>query len=222
MKVVKYILAVLFIFSTLGALKEGEIGAGLIFLILGIVLLPPISEQLKEKFKPWQTKGIRYVSYIVLFLTGSVLIGNNGMSNTSPTKDSISTKGEEKNNESLNTKQHIFNGNMEKVGETEEVRVIHHSLLKSWQHGNNNEDLGMDILISEEDIFEGQKYTSEILDIEQNYVIPDLKQKSSLLEEETEENPLPKIGEFDVMGEVMVNGKIEKYGSGGEIIGEDK
>ena len=154
MKVVKYILAVLFIFSTLGALKEGEIGAGLIFLILGIVLLPPISEQLKEKFKPWQTKGIRYVSYIVLFLTGSVLIGNNGMSNTSPTKDSISTKGEEKNNESLTTKQHIFNGNMEKVGETEEVRVIHHSLLKSWQHGNNNEDLGMDILISEEDISE--------------------------------------------------------------------
>ena len=82
--------------------------------------------------------------------------------------------------------------------------------------------LTIDKLISEENILEGQKYTSEVLEIEQNYVIPDLKQKSSLLEEETEENPLPKIGEFDVMGEVMVNGKMEKYGIGGEIIGEDK
>ena len=82
--------------------------------------------------------------------------------------------------------------------------------------------LTIDKLISEENILEGKKYTSEVLEIEQNYVIPDLKQKSSLLEEETEENPLPKIGEFDVMGEVMVNGKMEKYGIGGEIIGEDK
>lgn len=82
--------------------------------------------------------------------------------------------------------------------------------------------LTIDKLISEENILEGQKYTSEVLEIEQNYVIPDLKQKSSLLEEETEENPLPKIGEFDVIGEVMVNGKMEKYGIGGEIIGEDK
>lgn len=81
--------------------------------------------------------------------------------------------------------------------------------------------LTIDKLITQEQIGEGQKYTNEILDIEQNYVLPVAKD-SSLLKEETEEELKNGIGEFnvmeEVMGEVMVNGKKEKYGKGGEII----
>lgn len=80
LKIVKYILAVLFIISVIANFSQGNFVAGLIFLILGVLLLPPISEQIKEKFKLWQRKGIRYVAYIVLFFVGATFIGKNGVS----------------------------------------------------------------------------------------------------------------------------------------------
>ena len=43
-------------------------------MILGVVLLPPISDLLKEKFKLWQSKGLRYVTYVVLFFIAGVFI----------------------------------------------------------------------------------------------------------------------------------------------------
>lgn len=66
MKVVKYVLGVLFILGGIGALAQGAFGAGLLTAILGVLLLPPVSDALKEKFKFWQNKAVRYVSYIVL------------------------------------------------------------------------------------------------------------------------------------------------------------
>jgi len=67
MKVVKYVLGVLFILGGIGSLASGAFGAGLLTTILGALFLPPISDALKEKFKFWQNKAVRYVSYIVLF-----------------------------------------------------------------------------------------------------------------------------------------------------------
>lgn len=67
MKVVKYVLGVLFILGGIGSLASGAFGAGLLTAILGALFLPPISDALKEKFKFWQNKAVRYVSYIVLF-----------------------------------------------------------------------------------------------------------------------------------------------------------
>lgn len=66
MKVVKYVLGVLFILGGIGALAQGAFGAGLLTAILGVLFFPPVSDSLKEKFKFWQNKVVRYVSYIVL------------------------------------------------------------------------------------------------------------------------------------------------------------
>lgn len=86
--------------------------------------------------------------------------------------------------------------------------------------------LTIDKLISAEDIAEGQKYTSEILDIEQNYIIPVQKNESSLLKEEEKDEEEIKnnggIGEFDAIKEAVVRGKKEFYGDGGEIIEPSK
>lgn len=67
MKVVKYVLGVLFILGGIGSLASGAFGGSLFMIILGALFLPPISDALKEKFKFWQNKAVRYVSYIVLF-----------------------------------------------------------------------------------------------------------------------------------------------------------
>src|SRR5690606_10192894 len=75
MKVVKYVLGVLFILGGIGSLASGAFGAGLLTTLLGALFLPPISDALKEKFKFWQNKAVRYVSYIVLFGIGGALAG---------------------------------------------------------------------------------------------------------------------------------------------------
>lgn len=92
MKVVKYILAILFIISVISNFVQGNFAAGLIFLILGILLLPPVSEKLNEKFKLWQNKGLRYVTYISLFFIGGIFILVSGI----PKSENKSVVREEK------------------------------------------------------------------------------------------------------------------------------
>lgn len=67
MKVAKYILGILFIITGLGVITQKSIIAGIAFALLGIVLLPKVSDKLKENVSFWQNKIVRYVSYIVLF-----------------------------------------------------------------------------------------------------------------------------------------------------------
>lgn len=66
MKVVKFILGVFFILGGISLIAQGIVIAGLLMFVLGALFLPPVSEQLKEKFKIWRSKGIRYVFYIVI------------------------------------------------------------------------------------------------------------------------------------------------------------
>ena len=67
MKVAKYILGILLIITGLGVITQKSIITGIAFVILGIVLLPTVSDKLKENVSFWQNKIVRYVSYIVLF-----------------------------------------------------------------------------------------------------------------------------------------------------------
>ena len=66
MKTFKYVLGVLILLCSFAAFAEGSVGAGLSSIILGLVILPPISDKLKEKFNFWQKKPVRYVSYVAL------------------------------------------------------------------------------------------------------------------------------------------------------------
>ena len=67
MKVAKYILGILFIITGLGVITQKSIIAGIAFALLGIVLLPKVSDKLKENVSFWQNKIVRYISYIILF-----------------------------------------------------------------------------------------------------------------------------------------------------------
>lgn len=67
MKVVKYILGVILILASIGGLSEGKIIAAVSIAVLGTLLLPPVTDWLKNKFILWQKKIVRYLSYIILF-----------------------------------------------------------------------------------------------------------------------------------------------------------
>ena len=67
MKVAKYILGILFIITGLGVITQKSIITGIAFALLGVILLPKVSDKLKENVSFWQNKIVRYISYIVLF-----------------------------------------------------------------------------------------------------------------------------------------------------------
>ena len=117
MKVVKFIVGGLFLISALGMFGQKEFLTGLIFASLGLVFLPPISENLKQKLELWQSKAVRYITYVALFILSGVFISN---------RDAIKSYNEEtaiKKNPEASTistdkeKAIVFNGNGEKVGE---------------------------------------------------------------------------------------------------------
>lgn len=92
MKVVKYILGVFFALGGIGSIAQGGFGAGLVMLILGVAILPPVSDQLKEKFKFWQNKSVRYGSYVVLFIISGVLMPKDGSFSSNFDRNSTQSK----------------------------------------------------------------------------------------------------------------------------------
>ena len=68
MKTVKYILSILLILGGFIGVVKGDFITGLSILILGGILLPPISEKIKKQIILFQNKKIRYGVYIGLFI----------------------------------------------------------------------------------------------------------------------------------------------------------
>ena len=66
MRILKFVIGGLFIVASLGMFAQKEVLTGLISAVLGIIILPPVSENLKQKFNLWNSKGLRYVVYAVL------------------------------------------------------------------------------------------------------------------------------------------------------------
>lgn len=73
---VKYIISVLLILSGLGRIFSGEILTGLCLIALGVIILPPISDNLKQKLSFWQNRTVRYVSYVGLFIVAGIFLEN--------------------------------------------------------------------------------------------------------------------------------------------------
>ena len=83
MKTFKYVLGVLILLCSFAAFAESSVGAGLSSIILGLVILPPISDKLKEKFSFWQKKPVRYVSYVALLAIIGATLRNKDSSSSS-------------------------------------------------------------------------------------------------------------------------------------------
>ena len=84
MRIVKFIIGVLFIIAALGMIIQKEVLAGLISALLGIIILPPVSEKVKEKFKEWNNRSVRYVSYAVLLAIIGFTTNKTKLSASSP------------------------------------------------------------------------------------------------------------------------------------------
>lgn len=67
---VKYVAGVVFILAALGLIAEGSVVAGILALVLGLFLLPPIFKKIAEKLPVLESnKLIRYGVYAVLFFS---------------------------------------------------------------------------------------------------------------------------------------------------------
>jgi hypothetical protein len=77
MKITKYILSIFLIISGIGFIVKENIITGLLTLILGVILLPPVSEKIKEHIILFQNKIIRYGIYIGLLLIAGAFIPKN-------------------------------------------------------------------------------------------------------------------------------------------------
>ena len=71
MKVAKYILAVIVLLLSVYAFIDKRILFGIMLLAIGALILPPISDKLKEKFSFWNNRIVRYVSLFVLLMIGA-------------------------------------------------------------------------------------------------------------------------------------------------------
>lgn len=85
MKKIKYGLGIVLIIGGFSGMFQGSFFGGLLLSLLGILILPPISEQIKEKFSFWQGKGVRYTSYVILFFIAGGLMNKNGFASSSAT-----------------------------------------------------------------------------------------------------------------------------------------
>ncbi len=92
MKTVKYILGIFLILLSFGAIVQHKIIPAVAFFILGLVIIPNVSEQLKAKLKIWQNKNFRYVSYAVFFLFGASFIGKTNFKSDNKTSTENSSE----------------------------------------------------------------------------------------------------------------------------------
>lgn len=74
MKTIKYVLGFFLILGGLGCVFKGTIIGGLLFLLLGIIFLPPVSLLMDEKLAIWRNRYARYGLYVGIFLIASSII----------------------------------------------------------------------------------------------------------------------------------------------------
>lgn len=74
MRVVKYFLGVFLILAGLGSFFKSDFISGVLVFILGLILIPPIAEKIKNSFNSFKNKYVRYVTYLMLFaIAGSFM-----------------------------------------------------------------------------------------------------------------------------------------------------
>lgn len=129
-KIAKYAIGFILIFASIGAVAQSKFLVSLFYLIIGLVLIPPISEKIKENFALWQNKNIRYISYVVLFILAGAFIGKNGLK--SDTSKSI--KVEATIEKTSSDKNNLYNGNENKIQEVEVKQEEEMDNSDFWQY----------------------------------------------------------------------------------------
>ncbi len=148
MEKVKQILGILFIFAGMGALFAESFAFGYYILILGLIIFPPISDTIKEKFKIWQNRVVRYSAYIGLFFLASLFVDN---------IDPIELEQEEMNNpvRLINLNKVYLNANGKKIEPTlndityKVISVLDHKKKKAQIEKDNSENIHLLVEVSD-------------------------------------------------------------------------
>ena len=75
-------------------MTNGNFIASILFLLVGLLLLPPISEQVKQKFAFWQSKNVRYIGYSALFVV-AILFDKSDLPETTNTNPVVEIEKQE-------------------------------------------------------------------------------------------------------------------------------
>lgn len=152
MRIVKFIIGALFIIAALGMLAQKEILAGLVSALLGAIILPPVSEKIKEKFQQWNSKGIRYASYAVLLVIISISTNKTKFSELSKNPSMVKSEEKQKPTVSEIGKSGVYSANGEKVGSLEEVKKEDQMDNSDfWENYNSNVKVRIHELIKNKD-----------------------------------------------------------------------
>lgn len=89
---IKLIFGVALSISGIAIIFKGSFLGGLLLLLAGILLIPSISEKIKEKFEFWKNKNIRKVGIIALSVIGFGIAGSQLGSQSSNSKDNTTNK----------------------------------------------------------------------------------------------------------------------------------
>ena len=143
MRILKFVIGGLFIIASLGMFTQKEVLTGLITAVLGIILLPPVSENLKQKFNLWNNKGLRYVFYIVLLSLVGITSKKVKFPEPNPqvSSDKVVKSETQKNDESINKEESVSSN-------------IEYDILREWNPDNEGDAIGLDILLSPKDVNE--------------------------------------------------------------------
>lgn len=79
MKTVKYVLGFFLILGGLGGIFKSSIIGGLLFLSLGVILLPPVSLLIAERLAIWKNRYLRYGLYVGISLIASSTVRKSEM-----------------------------------------------------------------------------------------------------------------------------------------------
>lgn len=96
MNTVKKIVSVLLLFSGLGGLIRKDFIPAFLLIVLGVLLYPTISSKIKENFKPWNNKVVRYGAYFLIFIISGAFISSKDNSSTNSNNLFTSSKSNSK------------------------------------------------------------------------------------------------------------------------------
>ncbi|MFP9114436.1 hypothetical protein ACLI1A_10875 [Flavobacterium sp. RHBU_3] len=74
LNVLKWIFAIFFLFGGLGMLTKGLYITGLLLILLGLLLLPVVSNKINLQI--WKNRAFRYISYSVIFILAALMNPN--------------------------------------------------------------------------------------------------------------------------------------------------
>lgn len=158
MKVVKWIVGIFFIMTAFGFLLSGDILTTLFMGILGIVIIPIVSEKIKSKLTLWQNRIVRYVSYFALIVLASVFMDetktNQSLDMLHEDKTEISSKPKKNKVRYIDLDKVLFDGNGNEVKADENdvtykvIEVLKHNKNEGRVKKANNEVISLLVEVS--------------------------------------------------------------------------